>query len=249
MAVFAAVMITSFVLLGRWQLDRLEWRRHHNEVVVAHASAPVVEFTDAFTGPVEDDAQWQRIRVSGRYDADRQIQVRYRNQNDQRGVEVLTPLHATDGRTVLVDRGFLAQQPGQPPPEALPPPPDGEVTVVGFVRRNERGRANAVNPVDQRVRLINAPAVAATLPYPVVDGYLGLISSEPAQEGGLQPMVPPELTEGPHLSYAVQWFAFTLIAVVGLVVLIRGDLRDRRAARAGTPPRAARRSPPQRIRR
>lgn len=242
MAVFAATMITAFILLGRWQLNRLEWRRQNNAVVVAHENAPVLGFAEAFRGPIGDGDQWQRVEVSGRYDTSRQFQIRYRNRGDARGVEVVTPLHADDGRTVLVDRGFLDQGAG-PVPDVLPPAPEGEVRVVGYVRRNERGRGNAINPVDDRARLINAPAIGATLPYPVVDGYLGLISSEPAQGGDLLGMAQPELTEGPHLSYAVQWFCFTLIAVVGLIVLIRGDLRERRAQRgerAGQRTRAGR---------
>lgn len=234
MAVFAAVMITAFVLLGRWQLHRLEWRRHNNEVVQQHESAPVVPFSEAFRTPIGDDDQWQRVEVRGRYDTAHDFQVRYRNVGERRGVEIVTPLRAEDGRTVLVDRGFSEVPSGQPIPDAIPPAPDGEVTVVGYVRRNERGNQRAVTPVDGRMRLISAPAVAEVVGYPLVDGYLSLQTSSVPQEGGLQPVGLPSLTEGPHLSYALQWFSFTLIAVVGLVVLIRGDVRERRERREET---------------
>ena len=68
--------------------------------------------------------------------------------------------------------------------------------------------------------------------YPLVNGYIGATTSTPAATDGLVPVHPPELTEGSHFSYALQWFAFAGIAAFGLVVLIRSDLRDRRRAAA-----------------
>ena len=99
------------------------------------------------------------------------------------------------------------------------------------MRRDEFGTSSQITPVNHRMRLINTPAIAAQLPYPVVDGYLQLISSTPAQTGGLLPLGLPQLGSGPYFSYAIQWFMFTLMAVVGVVMMIRGDIRDRRRAR------------------
>jgi cytochrome oxidase assembly protein ShyY1 len=86
-----------------------------------------------------------------------------------------------------------------------------------------------------QVRLINAAALQTALPYPVPDGYLGLLTVQPAQTGNLVPVLPPELSSGPHFWYAVQWFMFTGLAVLGIVVFIRGDLRARRAAADSSP--------------
>ena len=87
------------------------------------------------------------------------------------------------------------------------------------------------------MRLINSSAIAATLPYPIASGYIGLLTVEPPQQGGFQPIQSPELSDGPHFWYAVQWFMFTAIAVAGIVVFIRSDLRARREERedADTP--------------
>jgi cytochrome oxidase assembly protein ShyY1 len=81
------------------------------------------------------------------------------------------------------------------------------------------------------MRLINSDAIAATLPYPVSSGYIGLLTVQPEQQGGFQPVQLPELSEGPHFWYAVQWFMFTAVGVAGIVVFIRGDLRARREER------------------
>ena len=92
-------------------------------------------------------------------------------------------------------------------------------------------RARAASAGWARWTPVNAAAIGATLPYPVVDGYLGLLTVDPPQTGGFQPIVLPEISDGPHFWYAVQWFMFAGIGLAGIVVFIRGDLRERRAER------------------
>ncbi|OYO23117.1 hypothetical protein CGZ93_06555 [Enemella dayhoffiae] len=237
---FVTVLAVTFVNLGEWQLRRLEERRESNRIVLTNDAAPVKPFAEVFNRPITDADQWQRVQVRGTFDAGHQLQVRYRANRDQPGYEVITPMRTDTGQVVLVDRGFLHVPRGERIPDTLPQPPTGVVVVTGHVRRNEQGRANAIEPTNGQVRLINSPAIAKALPYPVVDGYLSAISMQPEQSGGFEPIALPEITEGPHLSYAVQWFAFTLIGVVGVVILVRGDLKARRRLRAERAAAAAR---------
>lgn len=230
MGLVVTCLAVAFVNLGRWQLDRLQQRRDSNGIVVAHENAPIVDWTTVFNRPIGDADQWQRVRVTGTFDPEHSYVVRYRSNAGETGWEVVSVLRAPSGN-VLVSRGFAARPSGQDFPRTAPAAPAGEVTVVGYTRRNEQGRAEAVTPVDGTMRLINSEAVGATLPYDLVDGYIGAIESTPADVAGLVAVAPPELTEGSHFSYALQWFAFATIAGVGLVLLIRSDLRDRRAAR------------------
>ncbi|OYO08451.1 SURF1 family cytochrome oxidase biogenesis protein [Enemella evansiae] len=229
---FATVMAVTFVNLGEWQLRRLEERREQNRIVVTNDAAPVRDFEQVFTKRITDADQWQRVRVRGTFDTSQQFQVRYRANNSEPGYEIVTPLRTESGQVLLVDRGFIPVPRGQRIPDTLPPAPTGPVEVVGHVRRDEQGKSTAIDPVNNQVRLINSGAIAKALPYPVVNGYLSAITVQPEQTGGLQPLSLPDLGEGPHLSYAIQWFLFTVIGVVGLVVLIRGDIRDRRKLRA-----------------
>ena len=231
--VFVTVVATVFVSLGEWQLDRLRQRREQNAVMTANASAPTRPADQIFTRPITDADEWQRVEARGTFDADHQFVIRYRENGSADGYEIVTPLRMATG-TLLVDRGFVALSRGSQIPGAAPPPPSGDVVVVGHVRRNEQGRSRAITPVDGQMRLINSEAIAATLPYPVVNGYLGALSVEPPQSGNLQPIAPPELSEGPHLSYAVQWFIFTAFAIAGIVFFVRSDLRARREAAVGS---------------
>jgi cytochrome oxidase assembly protein ShyY1 len=224
---FVAVLGVAFVSLGNWQLDRLAQRKERNATTIANEQKPVQPYEQVFTHPISDADQWQRVEARGSFDADHQFVVRYRSNGGVEGYEVVTPLRTASG-AVLVDRGFVPLERGTRIPSVAPAPPAGEVTVVGHVRRNERGRRAATTPVGNQMRLISSDAITATLPYEIESGYIGLLTVQPEQQGGFQPIQLPELSEGPHFWYAVQWFMFTAIAVAGIVVFIRADLRARR---------------------
>jgi cytochrome oxidase assembly protein ShyY1 len=228
--IFVAVLGVVFVNLGEWQLDRLAQRKERNATTIINEQKPVQPYEQVFTRPVTDADQWQRVEARGTFDAQHQFVVRYRSNGDADGYEVVTPLRTATG-AVLVDRGFIPLQRGTQIPSVAPAPPTGEVTVVGHVRRDEKGRRAATTPVGNQMRLINSQAVAATLPYPIATGYIGLLTVQPEQQGGFLPIKLPELSEGPHFWYALQWFMFTAVAAVGIVVFIRGDLRARREER------------------
>jgi len=229
--VFVVVLGGIFVRLGEWQLHRLEQRKETNAVVVAHENNPVMPLSQRGDAVVQDGDQWQRVTVTGTFDASHQLEVRYRSNDGATGTEVVTPLRTTDGKVILIDRGFIVRAAGEAPPETLPAPPTGTVTVVGHLRRSENGQREAIAPALGAVRLINAPAIGAWMGTDLVDGYIGLLEITPAQEGPFVPVVTPTLDEGPHFWYAVQWFMFTAIALTGLVVFIRGDIVARRKLR------------------
>jgi cytochrome oxidase assembly protein ShyY1 len=228
--IFVAVLGVVFVNLGEWQLDRLAQRKERNATTISNEKKQIQPYEQVFTHTITDADQWQRVEARGTFDADHQFVARYRSNGDADGYEVVTPLQTASG-VVLVDRGFIPLERGAQIPSVAPPPPTGDVTVVGHVRRNEKGRRTATTPVDNQMRLINSDAIAAALPYPVASGYIGLLTVRPEQQGGFQPIQLPELSEGPHFWYAVQWFMFTAVAVAGIVVFIRSDLRARREER------------------
>lgn len=230
LGLFAAILATTFVLLGEWQLRRLDERRASNALVVAHRDLPIVSYTEVMTGEIGDADQWYRVSATGTYDGT-QFQVRYRSLDGAYGSEAVAVLLTDQGDALLVNRGFLPRQPGYPD-GVLPATPTGEVTVTGYVRRNERGDENAMTPHENQIRLINSTVLGSAMDVDVVNGYVQLIDSVPADTGDLTPLGEPALDEGPHLSYALQWFSFTIVGVVGVAVLVRADLRDRKKARA-----------------
>ena len=231
LVVFVVALGIVFVNLGQWQLRRLAEREGHNAATIRNEQAPVKPYEQVFTRPIVDDDQWQLVRATGTFDAAHQLVVRNRNNGDDRGVEIVTPLKTATG-TVLVSRGLIATAPGTAPLSTGPAPPAGEVSVIGHVRRSEHGRSGAITPQDGTVRLINSEAIQQSIGYPVADGYIGATEVTPAQTGDLVPVEVPELSSGPHFWYAMQWFMFAGVGLLGIFVFIRSDLRDRRAAKA-----------------
>lgn len=230
LAVFLIALALVCVRLGQWQLDRLEQRRDRNDVMVAQEHQPVVDYLEVMGGSITETDQWQRVKLSGTYTG-QQYQIRYRNLDGSPGIEVAAPLRTTEGKTVIIDRGFIARTPGQPDITDLPDPPEGQVTVTGYLRMSETGPEEATTPHEFQARLINSQRIAADLGLDVLDGYVALIESSPNNGDQLQPITPPEPGEGNHFSYALQWFTFGVIAIVGIVVLIRADLKDLRKAK------------------
>jgi cytochrome oxidase assembly protein ShyY1 len=225
--VFVAILGTVFVSLGQWQLNRLHERQARNATTVTNEQQAVRPFNEVFNHPIGSADEWQRVDARGVFDAGHQFVVRYRSIVDTPSYGVITPLLTTSG-TVLVNRGLIPLAGGNQVPSTAPAPPSGEVTVIGHVRANEKGRRSAIQPVNGSVRYINSDALATALPYPIRNGYISALTVSPAQTGGFQPVPLPELSNGPHFWYAVQWFMFTGLAVLGIFVFIRGDLRQRR---------------------
>ena len=226
-----AVAGTAFVNLGEWQLRRLHERRDRNVTTITNERNPVRPFSEVFTRPLTTADEWQRVEARGTFDGEHQFVVRYRSLGDAPSYGVVTPLRTSIG-TVLVSRGLIPLGGTNRTPTAGPAPPTGVVTVTGYVRANEQGRRSAVQPANGSVRYINSDALQTALPYPVLNGYIATLTTDPPQSGGFQPADTPELSDGPHFWYALQWFLFTAIGVFGMVVFIRGDIRQRRAAAA-----------------
>lgn len=221
------LVVPSFVLLSRWQLSRLDERRHANAVVESNAQqAPVVVDSvmspGAPTSSIGDAQTWRQVTATGRYDAARQVLVRKRPFEGANGFWVATPLVTSSGSVLVVNRGWIAASAGAGAVQDVPAPPSGTVTVVGRVRPSEQAPPSQPTdlPAGQVTDLDVALVGGGTDVYP---GYVDLLSSDPAQAAGLTALPLPDLSEGPHLSYAVQWVFFAVVAVAGFVLLVRRE--------------------------
>jgi cytochrome oxidase assembly protein ShyY1 len=233
------VLVLAFVCveLGRWQLHRLDERKARNEVTRSNLSAAPAPI-DQILGPpgaVGDQHAWRTAVVTGRYDASKQIVLKYRNVQDSPGFEIVTPLVLADGKAVLVDRGFLPRQASELMPLHVPAVPTGEVTVTGRLQRSERGGStNGGIPDGGTARLINGPDFAKVLGLNLYDGYLTVDKQEPANDKAFIAIPGPEIDDGPHFFYALQWFFFALLAIGGLVYFSRQDANgDKRGGKSG----------------
>ena len=218
--------------MGMWQLDRLDQRHERNELIHRNLDAmPAPVGQVARVGrDLSPKSQWRLVVARGRYDVDHELLVRNRVLNGTSGYHVVTPLVTVEGVILLVNRGWV--RPGQTassPPE-VPRPAPGLVTVHARMRPSEPSAGGDPAPAGQ-VRRIDVRDIARSLPYPVYGGYAELVRESPARKPAPTPLPPPQVSEGPHLAYAFQWFVFAIIAVGGVILLARREVEDENTAR------------------
>jgi surfeit locus 1 family protein len=221
--VIAVVVAATCVNLGLWQLRRLDERRALNAEILDRRSASPLSIEDVAGSAAEP---YRPATARGAYDIEHEVLVYGRSLDGEAGHHVVTPLLLPDGGAVLVVRGWVpfAMQAAPVRPAA---PPANEVRVEGFLAPDE-GDGSVAPDANGVVRVLDVRGIASSLPYDVFPLPLQLADQTPPQPGSLPIPVPlPALSEGPHLSYAIQWFAFAVVALVGVVILLR---RDRRAA-------------------
>jgi surfeit locus 1 family protein len=227
-ALFAMLLAALFVRLGFWQLDRLQGRRYYNhrfEQGMAASPEPVETLVDNADGA---DLLYRNASATGRYDPAHEVILYGRTQDGTPGNHVLTPLILGDGRAVLVDRGWVPIA-DDTPPVAGAAPPSGTVAVTGLLAPSEPGGAPGGGATTTFTR-VDLRRIGSQLPYELLPDYLQLQRQSPPQPGRLPIHPPPPvLDDGPHLSYAIQWFAFATIAFFGFFLLVAREARSERA--------------------
>jgi cytochrome oxidase assembly protein ShyY1 len=234
----ALALAAIMVLLGQWQLSRYQERTAINARIDAAATEqprPLAAVLPApaagqAVGPAPpEDAAGRSVTATGRYDVANEILVRGRTVLGRVGFEVVTPLVLADGSAVLIDRGWVPPAPGGASalPE-VPPAPAGGVTVVGRVHPTESGGA----PVTRRdgwleTRRITTARLAAHLPHRLYHAYVLLDTQTPPLDAGLTPIPLRREPAWQNGGYAVQWWLFAALVLVGYVWLARREARPR----------------------
>ncbi len=202
----AVVVAAVCVRLGLWQLDRLEQRKARNATIEAGFRAPPIAAESAASGT--GTGRFQRVRASGRWNYERETVVIGRTRSGSPGVHIVTPMTLDGGSEILVNRGWVYS-------------PDARSVDLTAWREGERG--DVLGYVDEL-----PPSVRGEQPATYV---VALADSTPAAAGAadrparLSP--PPFGDRGPHLNYAVQWFSFAAIALIGTPLVVRRQRRRR----------------------
>ena len=229
----AVLLAATMVGLGFWQLSRYHQRTAINEQIDASGRATPKPVTDvlAVGKPPPERAAWARVTATGTYDPEHEILIRGRTVNGAVGYEVVTPLVLDDGAAVLVDRGWVP--PGKTGAASLPEVPEaptGEVTVVGRVHLPESGGDQPAPLAGrQQARRIDPARLAPAVGHDVYGGYLLVQRQDPPPDSRFAKIPIQYENSGQNLSYMVQWWLFSVIALVGVGFLIRREARQRAA--------------------
>ena len=228
MLLFAAIALLAAVLftrLGFWQLDRLAERRARNRLISAQIAAAPAPWSDTTA------VRYRRVKLSGIPDYERDIVLVGRSRGGSPGVNLVTPLRLIGSDTaVLVNRGWV-YSPDATAVDHTRWREEDTLRVEGYVEAFiEPGPGDL--PAQQRIaRRLSHQAVSARFPYPIAPAYVVATETGTSRSANTPARAAiPTPDDGPHLGYAVQWFAFALIAVVGAGIAIASGRRTGRAS-------------------
>ena len=233
--VLALVFAVACVLLGVWQFARLEEARVQIARIELNYDATPVSIDEVLSVSRDFDPEntWLSVRATGTYVEADQLLVRSRPLDGQVGFEVLTPLRLSNGELFVVDRGWIPSGATTALPSEVPEPPQGLVEVIARLKPSEPALAGR-EAVDGTVATIELALIDDLLGGDVITGAYGLLDSE---QPSVAPMpraaMRPELDEGPHLSYALQWILFAIMGFVGLGLAVRNERRIRDGLKPG----------------
>jgi surfeit locus 1 family protein len=225
-----ALLCALFLTLGFWQIQRLGQKRAANALILARMQEPPLTLSGQTPDP--EQSNLRRAIVRGTYDYSQEIILRNRTLNEIPGVHVIVPLRiAGSEAAVLVDRGWIPYEMASPEQRKEFQQAAGEVEARGILRRSEV-RSSQVSPADlplepDRPRLdawhrVDIPRIQEQIPYPLLPLYL---EEDQAHGESVRrfPRAAPEiaLSEGGHLGYAVQWFAFAGIVLGGYALFFQ----------------------------
>jgi surfeit locus 1 family protein len=252
-ATLLVLLLTAvFVRLGIWQLDRLEQRRAQNQQVLAVLNTPAYEM-DAALMPAAQQIPGRWVTVTGTYDLDHQMLLLLQNWQGRAGVNLITPLLLDGDKTadsepvevaVLIDRGWIPDSErdnlaayGVTGPVTLTDPVTltgsvtmtGPVTLTAYVALPELldRQTTADTSFQPEIYRVDTAVLQTQLPYDLQPVYLVI---PPDDMGNSEwPYRQPreiDISDGPHLGYALQWLAFALIAIGGYAYFVRRSERE-----------------------
>jgi cytochrome oxidase assembly protein ShyY1 len=235
----AVAVSVACVFLGRWQWHRHVARDAAIQLVKQNYAADAVPLADLLPAPgsvLDPDDVWRQVTVTGTYDADATVLLRNRPVDGQPGFHVLVPLDLRDGSALVVDRGWVAWDDDASGEVSVPAPPEGEVTVTVHLRADEPASDRSA-PAGQ-VQAIDVEQVLAAGGAQVESfgAYGAVVEENPAAPNRLGSLPEPSVDPGSHLSYAFQWWTFSVGSIAAFGWLARRELLEGAALGDGTAP-------------
>jgi len=231
--VLIAALLVATINLGFWQLRRLDVRQAHNAVVAARADVNPVPLAAALAslaaGATPDDLRHVRVVLEGTWDSDAEVVLANRSMDGGPGVHVVALLRTNAIHPgVVVNRGFVARARYLDGDRSVwgPAAEPGALAVfegtLDVFRPGERGHEAEVDRLDHAALVARWGTALAPM---------WVRATDPTGVGDWPVPAPvADLGEGSHLSYAVQWFVFSVIGMVGYPLVLLRLVRRRSGA-------------------
>ena len=230
--------------LAWWQFDRREQKVAAIDLVIENYDSPAVPL-DSLQWRVTAEGvaldEWRQVIVTGRYLPDLTTLARNRPLNGQPGFLQLVPFQLSTGEVLIVERGWLPTGSRQDSPDFMPTPDTRARELVVRLRPSEPDFRR--DPVPGQIASIHLQTLADRFELAVNTDYYGRLVSEipPSAEYPFQ-MPRPTLNEGNHLSYAMQWVLFGLMAFWAFFWAYRQDRQEQLVAAGLAVPKVRKRT-------
>lgn len=214
----ALALIVLCLIAAQWQYHRGFDRHARNAIIEKHISLPTTSLDSVKDSPLA--AEWQTVTTQGVFDSTKQILLKNRYSEGFYGFEVLTLFTTPNNEKFWVDRGWVKAGAAATIAPTITPPPTTPVSITGRLRLDSslpRGSFFAL-PTDGSglISKLDAQSQLDTENY-----YIDLLSGS---QRSLTPKVAaqlPELSDGPHMAYALQWLFFAWLVIYGRILIRR----------------------------
>ena len=217
----ALLLIAGCLWASQWQFQRGIDRQDRNQTIESQLELPTVELKNIDRNFAS--FEWRTVNANGAFDAAKQILLKNRYFEGVYGYEVLTRFTADDGRSFWVDRGWVKAGKDATTAPEVTAPPTGQVSITARLRLDRSLPQGAFFALPESgggmISKLNAQADSNSEGF-----YLDLLGGSVSS---LTPTVPaqvPELSDGPHLAYSLQWIFFAGLIIYGRILIRRGQI-------------------------
>ena len=229
-------MLPAFQALSNWQWHRLHDRQAYNVEIQAEIDKAPIDITELLIANNESktlpsESQWRTVELTGAWLQNDQVLVRKKSLESDLGLWVVTPLRLTDGTVVMVNRGWTAAANSAVDSPVVAGVPSGTIEVLGRVRDVQARTKPAPTdlPSGQVDRII--PMEIVNSPETLSNAYVEMTASRPeSKTSEIRTLPEPEVTEGAHRSYALQWMFFEIMTLIGWTILVRNEFKEQQKA-------------------
>jgi len=228
-SLIALFLIALCIWAAQWQLQRGIDRHQRNALIESQLTLTEIDISKVLsTNPDQFSLfEWRTVNANGRFNPAEQILLKNRYSEGVYGYEVLTRFKLIDGRYIWVDRGWVKAGADAKTAPITTAVPEGEVSLVARVRLDRSLPVGAFFALPSSGKGMISKLNAQT-GFKSEGFYLDLISGS---DSSLTPAVAaqvPELNDGPHLAYSLQWIFFAGLIVYGRILIRRGQILTRK---------------------
>lgn len=217
----ALLLVFGCLWASQWQFQRGIDRHQQNSRIESQLQLPVIDLA-----VIKDDYakfEWRTVTTTGVFDSKDQILLKNRYFEGIYGYEVLTRFTTTDSRSLWIDRGWVKAGKDATTAPVVTAPPTESVSIQARLRLDRSLPQGAFFALPTNggglISKLNAQAETNSQGF-----YLDLISGS---DQSLTPSAPaqlPELSDGPHLAYSLQWIFFAGLIIYGRILIRRGQI-------------------------